>query len=302
MALVGAEDRAAIKSSLVGLTLSVPQRLQDILSECVGVITKTDYPAQWQGLLPELVEKLNTSNFGQIIAVLKLTHALFKRYRGKYESDDIVRDVLYSVDIFAEPMLQLWMMIGQTVQSNATNGAMLTQLFHALFLLSKIFYSLNCIDLPGPFETNFETWMGSFKFYLEYENSLLANPNADEASMLTMFKSTVCDNIALLTEIAAEDITPMLPGFTQTIWTLLMKTTSDKADDILVATGIKYLTQIATQQWNSSMFADAATLKAICENIVIPNIRFRDCDGAAFELDPVEYIRNDLEGADQMTR
>lgn len=42
--------------------------------------------------------------------------------------------------------------------------------------------------------------------------------------------------------------------------------------------------------------------RQICENIIIPNVYFRDSDEELFESNPTEYIRRDIEGSDTHTR
>jgi exportin-2 (importin alpha re-exporter) len=47
---------------------------------------------------------------------------------------------------------------------------------------------------------------------------------------------------------------------------------------------------------------DADTLRRICENVVIPNLQFREADEELFAENYVEYIRRDMEGSDADTR
>ena len=59
------------------------------------------------------------------------------------------------------------------IDANINNQAALAQLFQALFLLTKIFHSLNSQDLPEFFEDHQEECMVLFQKYLEYKNPLL---------------------------------------------------------------------------------------------------------------------------------
>ena len=45
-----------------------------------------------------------------------------------------------------------------------------------------------------------------------------------------------------------------------------------------------------------------STLRAICDNIILPNIFMRESDEEAFEDNAIEFIRQDIEGSDSDTR
>lgn len=47
---------------------------------------------------------------------------------------------------------------------------------------------------------------------------------------------------------------------------------------------------------------EEATLRAICDKIIMPNIFLRDSDEEAFEDNAIEFIRQDIEGSDSDTR
>ena len=43
-------------------------------------------------------------------------------------------------------------------------------------------------------------------------------------------------------------------------------------------------------------------MQSICQNVIVPNMMFRDADEELFEDNPEEYIRKDIEGSDIDTR
>ncbi|CAE8697547.1 unnamed protein product, partial [Polarella glacialis] len=73
-------------------------------------------------------------------------------------------------------------------------------------------------------------------------------------------------------------------------------------NDQLVAKGIHFLSSSAATHWPQSPFEDPAVLSGICEKVVFPNILLRDSDVELFEDNCSEYVRRDMEGADQETR
>jgi exportin-2 (importin alpha re-exporter) len=52
---IAPEDRAAIKSQIVDLMISVPERLQFQVSEALSIIATSDFPEEWQELLPVII-------------------------------------------------------------------------------------------------------------------------------------------------------------------------------------------------------------------------------------------------------
>lgn len=50
------------------------------------------------------------------------------------------------------------------------------------------------------------------------------------------------------------------------------------------------------------MSQDHDTLLRVCENIVIPNLQFRESDKEVFDDNYIEYVRRDVEGSDTDTR
>lgn len=48
---------------------------------------------------------------------------------------------------------------------------------------------------------------------------------------------------------------------------------------------------------HKALFENVDTLKAICCDVVLPNMTLRASDEELFEDDPIEYIRRDLEGS-----
>jgi hypothetical protein len=57
---------------------------------------------------------------------------------------------------------------------NGNNAEAVTILSHSMILLIKIYYDLNCQDLPEFFEDNLGIFTDLFKKYLMYNNPLLA--------------------------------------------------------------------------------------------------------------------------------
>uniref|UniRef100_A0A3Q3JW21 Exportin-2 n=1 Tax=Monopterus albus TaxID=43700 RepID=A0A3Q3JW21_MONAL len=70
----------------------------------------------------------------------------------------------------------------------------------------------------------------------------------------------------------------------------------------LVSNAIQFLASVCERPHYKHLFEDQNTLTSICEKVIVPNMEFRSADEEAFEDNPEEYIRRDLEGSDIDTR
>ncbi|CAE8654897.1 unnamed protein product, partial [Polarella glacialis] len=106
---ITAPDRQAIKQHLLSLMLQAPKQVQVQLARGLEEISITDYPAEWQSLLPEMVQHLKTS---QDMSVLKGTmetaHTVFLKFRSQARSDDLLREIKYTVEGFQETHLAVF--------------------------------------------------------------------------------------------------------------------------------------------------------------------------------------------------
>ncbi|KAK9704355.1 importin-alpha export receptor [Basidiobolus ranarum] len=294
-------DRTAIKTRIVGLMIGVPAKLQIQLSEALSIIADSDFPEKWSNLIPELVSKLSPTDFSINNGVLQTAHSIFKRWRSQFRTNELFTEIKFVLDQFCEPYLQLFKATDAMVESNANNGEALKVLSQTILLLVKIFYSLNCQDLPVFFEDHMPEFMGLLHKYLNYNNPLLVSDDEDEAGPLEKIKASICESVELYAHRYEEDF-PMLPKFVETVWSLLTVTSLEPKNDLLVSKAISVITTIAKLQRHRDLFLVGDTLKNMCEKIILPNMSLRTSDEELFEDDPIEYIRRDLEGSDNDTR
>ena len=153
--------------------ISVPHALQLQLSEAVTIIADNDFPHQWNNLLQDLISKLSVVDLKVNVGVLQTAHSIFKRWRHQFRSDTLFTEIKFVLEQFAAPYLAFFKAIDQLVDENANNSQNLLVLMETLLLLSKIFYSLNCQDLPEFFEDNQNEFMNLFHKYLVYQSNVL---------------------------------------------------------------------------------------------------------------------------------
>ena len=87
-------DRATIKAHLVELMLSTPPAVQKQLAEAVSIVAKYDFPAKWEGLLPQLVQKLSTGDLHIMKGVMLTINSITKRYRFCHKTDPIMLELI----------------------------------------------------------------------------------------------------------------------------------------------------------------------------------------------------------------
>ncbi|CAG8633479.1 3139_t:CDS:10, partial [Ambispora leptoticha] len=295
------ENREWIKANIIDVLIGIPNYLQLPLIDSVTIIAENDFPHQWKNLMQQLISKFNAENFAQNNAVLETLHSIFKRYRYEFRSDELYTQINSVLDQICEPYFQLFKATDLLITQHANDVSILRVLAQTFLLLSKIFYDLNCQDLPPFFEDNINEFMDVFHNYLTYSNPLLESQDEDEIGPLEKIRSSICEIVSLYTG-KYEDTFTMLPKFVQTIWTLLTSTSLQQKYDILVSKAMGFLTTVVRLERYRPLFQSEETLQQFCERIILPNMSLRESDEELFSEDPIEYIRRDLEGSDSDTR
>lgn len=287
--------------------LSVDEGVSKVLSETLKIIASHDFPNAWPDVLPNLTKRLQTDNFHVILLVLKSLSAIFRSYRIKMPSEELIAEMIFVMDTFAAPMLELFTFLSSQVDANLENEPVLTLLLKAIKVLFDIFYSLNCVDLPAFFQDNIEAWFTEHKKFLNFESNLPSmQPETDDPQPTIVIKiqAAVLKNISLYSSKYEDFFEPFLPHFLQDTWNLLMKVSqfdNMPGYDLFVNTAIDFLSTVARSVFHS-LIGDNNTLRTICENVAFKNIKFTQYDEDMFETDPLGYIRSDMEGANVGTR
>lgn len=295
-------DRDAIKQHLLSLMLQAPKPIQVQLAAGLEEISITDYPEHWQSLLSEMVQHLKTS---QDINVLKGTmetaHTVFLKFRSQGRSNDLLREIKFTVLGCQETHLMVFKAASERVLSGSLAPDALVQHFELLTATVGVFLSLNTVDLPEFFEDHKEEYFKCFLSLLKFHHDAVVG-SGNKQGLLEQVKGEVCECFALYTEKYQEEFSPFLMPCVQEVYTLLMALSQEEKNDQLVGRGIKFLSSAASTHWPQSPFADPTVLSGICEKVVFPNILLRDTDVELFEDNALEYVRRDMEAADQDTR
>lgn len=298
---IAPSDRAAIKQEIVQLMITVPEKIQLQISDALTLIAAADFPDRWEGLLPEMIGKLSPTDYRVNNGILGTAHSIFKRWRSAFRTDDLFINIKYVLDLFCEPYFQLFQITDKLIEENANNPAALEVLARSLNLLIKIFYDLNCQDLPEFFEDNMAPFMSLLEKYMVYQNPLLVTDDEEEEGPLEQIKTNICSVLELYSSRYDESFS-LLPPFVPIIVNLLTTTGNEIKYDSLICKAFAVLSTFVRLETLKPIFANPDALQNMCEKIALPNVVIRTVDEELFEDNPIEYIRRDLEGSDTDTR
>ena len=166
----------------------------------------------------------------------------------------------------------------------------------------KLLYDLSVQDLPPIFEENFAAITSLLHRYISYQNDLLRTSEDGQASPLELVKSDIFEVLSLYAQKYEEEIGPHVGPFLESSWNLLNTVGSESKYDILVSKALGFLTSVTHSQKHAQSFNDETIASQVVEKVVLPNVVLRDSDVELFEEEPIEFIRNDLEGSDAETR
>ncbi|RKO95882.1 Exportin, Cse1-like protein, partial [Caulochytrium protostelioides] len=295
-------DRAAIKAQIVDVMLTSPRAILLQMSDTVAIIANADFPHAWETLVPELVSKLAMDDMARNLGILETAATIFGRWRGMTRSNALFTEIKLVLDQWCPSYLELFRVIDAGIDQHATQWAQLEPRLAALDLMFKIYYSLNCQDLPEFFEDHLAEFCGFFGKYLQYQNPVVEQA-ADPATpgVLERIQETICEIVHMYGTRYESDF-PQLPEFVRLIWNLLTTRSLDPRFDVLTSKAMGFLAGVARPPRHRALFEAPETLQSILEKIAIPNMQLREADQELFEDDPLQYVRRDLEGNDTETR
>lgn len=90
----------------------------------------------------------------------------FCRYRHQIKSNAVLKELQYVLSLFQAPLLQLFQTTTDLIFAPGCPVPSLVSYFTAIKQMIRIFYALNCIDLPEFFEDHLNDWMTLFRKYL----------------------------------------------------------------------------------------------------------------------------------------
>ena len=251
-----------------------------------------DFPKSWPTLLPGLIVDLHkaseASDYAAINGILCITDSVFKKFLYQRKRIDLLLDFKYCLKTFASPLLGVFLKTAALIDfaSMVSPASVMKQLFNCQRLCVRIFYSLNCQELP----VDHKEWMNVFRKYLIANYPVVEN-SVDGLAIVDEVRAAVCENISLNVE--EEDFYINLNDFVVAVWSLLKNLTHSSSRDQLAVTAIKFLTTVSTSV-HHALFAAEGVILEICQSIVVPNVMLREEDEELFQMNYFEFIRRIL--------
>lgn len=196
--------------------------------------------------------------------------------------------------------MQAW----QGLQQSAGDSNRAPILLELINICTKLFYDLTYVDLPEFFEDHLKDWMTGLRQSISFKTQMpVLLGDDDQPGVLMRLQKNVCMTLTLFSTKFDEDFAPFLEGFVQGVWQLLTEALAVNAMrfESIIAHGVAFLTAVANGA-HHRLFANGDIMKSICEKIIIPCMMLRKDDVELFEDEPMEYVRQDIEGSDLDTR
>lgn len=218
------DEVVTIKQELVGLMISSPPSIQTQLGEAISIIADSDFWERWDTLIDDLVGRLSATDFKITNGVLEVAHSIFVRWRPLFRSNELFTEINHVLSKFGEPFIRMLSVVDQQIDANKDNAAALKGWFESMSLLIKIFYDLSCQDMPPVVESNLQPVTALLQKYLSYSNPVLAADDDDEATVVEIVKSDICEALQLYTTKYDDDFGAHTEPFIQSVWSVLSTT------------------------------------------------------------------------------
>jgi len=297
------DDRNRLKKNITDVMLNSEQKIRTQLGEAIHLICKQDFPAKWQGFLPDIISKLKQrKDAATISTVLEVLEMVVRRYRFEAASNRLWEEIKFVMDNFQDTLLGILEYLTGMIDGQKQNAAALASIFKCLDTVCQIFYSLSSQTIPEYFEDNINKFMKCYMYLINYYNPLLTPRDTDEPGPLENTKGGVCDIVRLYANKYDEEFKNWVPKFVENVWSMLTKTDEKGMYDQVVPKAIQFLTAVVEKEWHKNLFGNAQSIKVFAEKVIIPQLKLRDSDLEDFEVNGIEYLRRDIEGSDSETR
>ncbi|KDD74912.1 Cse1, partial [Helicosporidium sp. ATCC 50920] len=252
--LISEAEKAAIKDHITDLMIRAPPRVRVQLSEALSIISQHDFPKNWPGLLPKLIERLASTDPQVLNGVLTTADSIFMRYRDQYMSSSLSEELEYSQAV-VRPLLAALQAVVALVPSTLSTPPSLILALQNAQMAASTFYSLNSPGLTDAFEETLPGWMAAFHALLVLDAPAAAEPDPEKEGALDGLKATICKCLSLFLERNEEEFAQYLQQFVQAAWTQLVAVSPNPGQDRLALQAINFLAAVA-RSVHSSLFQD----------------------------------------------
>lgn len=298
--IIPVEDAICIKRDIIRIMTTLPPQVELQVAESISLIAELDFPHDWPTLVDELVNLLSQTDFVANKPVLLVAHSIFKRWRPLFRSDELFLEIKLVLEKFTQPFMLLLQQVDEKISSEKQDLALLNKYFEILLCLLQLYYDFNCQDIPEFFEDNMKPMMTIVHKYLSFTCPLLEDASDDETvNAVIKCKTLIIELVSLYVTRYADVFEPLIDTFISSVWQLVTThVTKQSKYDLLVVKALRFLASVARNPQHQSLFDNKQLIHEIIEKIVLPNIVLRQADEEAFEDDPIQFTRSDVEGLD----
>lgn len=251
------EDRESLRDVLVPMALSATPLARKQL--CAAVEELADLE-RWPSLLPQLV---SASSRDTALASLELAHAALRQLRSESGHVEMSRQARCCAELLGPMHLELWRhACDRLVAADPDSGELLRA-------AAQVLHDLTRPTMPEHVAQHLEIYMqGLFLALQRLSGDVLQE---------------LCQLLAMWLSRYAEVLEAQVGRCVEAVGALLQR---DGQDGVAVS-AMAVLSAAACQEWHAGPFKDPAVLGAVCEHVVLPNLKLRPMD--------LELFHNDLQ-------
>lgn len=294
-------EKEVVKANIFHVMATSPSYMKRQLVEAISLVAAVDFPVRWPTIVPTIIASLtNPQDVAIIESALATAHSVFIRYRKLDELTEEARDQIIAINaVFTKPLIVAMEMLLQGMTTSRGEAA--SAACKALTTACEVLYDLISHDMGDEHEQNLSSFMNAFIAALRHNDAFLMGSEYT-AGPLVALKSSVLDCISLFVQRFDEEFEKYAGEFLRVIWEIVASPLcrAEALDDLIIS-GMDVLCA-ACRGSTRTFLQDPEKLKALCDQVVLPNLALRECDVEMFEDSPAEYIERDVEGSDLHTR
>ena len=308
---VSEADKAIVRENILEALVRSQGTLTGIMAECLGQIAQVDFPHAWPGLVPQIVNNLNSGDIMRMQAVLTGLRTLTKKYEYKDKETDRAPLVQLIKAVF--PLL-INVLMTLVAQHNEIEAALMIK------TILKIYWSASQYKLDKPLQakSSFSKWFDMFIAIIQkplpeaHEGSLPAgqpiDPEEREAWPWWKAKKWACHIVARIfsrygnskyVEDCMKNFAKMFvdsgaaaKGLSAIMTTLTLRKEGKYCSNRVVQISMGYIASAIELSKTYKLIKPHLRL-LVCD-IIFPVLYFNDADAALWEEDPEEYVRKSM--------
>jgi len=295
-------DRVLLLQTIVPVALSAERavRLQccATMEEIVSVGSLQESAPE---LLPQILEHLMRSTTDDLqvrSAVVELLASVTKRLHRDVPKDTLIDEVSHSVATFGPAHLQILRTSTHVILSQQLCTEIRQAHLHIISVSLEIFQDLSNVAVVGFIKDHLDDYISILVALLD----LLGHDHLRGEAKLSELLVQICDILYVYAFSHKDDFQAFATLSVRAVGKMLVVACPVEGLDELIASGMRFLSMVAAKPWACPLFDDESTLRAICEQIVLPSVALRPADVDNFWNEPREFLRLELDGAEHEGR